>query len=410
MIDRKSRDDLGMDKDAISKVNERLKNAAIPVRIRPNGGRLVLRVTLPKKPGEGLGTKQYDLSPGIPASKDGLRRAELEAQKLGGLLAMGKFEWSLYLKPKDQPLKALEKPIAQLVEEFKAQYMRSNRLQEATWKETWQRTFDRLPQNEPLSEANLLAVVLTTANHSRIRQQTCQRLQRLADFAKLEIDLKSYQGEYGDRSTEARDIPADALILEWREKIPNPAWQWVYGMLAAFGLRPHEAFFCEFLDAHTVKVPDGTKTGHHIVRVIPPEWVERWELTKINRPKVSGKTNRAYGQRVSHQFNRYSVPFVPYDLRHAYAIRGSIVVGLPISTMASMMGHSVAVHTKVYHRWLTDATNEAVYVGNVILPGWTIALADVANLTLSLVECSIQTQSLEMLTVLHSLVSECCRC
>lgn len=153
-----------MIEDAIAAINKRLKNAPIPVRVRLNGEKLVLRATLPKKPGDGIGTKQYDLSLGIPASKEGLKRVEIEAQKLGGLLAMGRFSWEPYLKPKDRPQ---DMPISQLVPRFKAEYMRSNRIQEETWRESWQRTFDRLPQDEPLKEANILAVVLSTENHTR---------------------------------------------------------------------------------------------------------------------------------------------------------------------------------------------------------------------------------------------------
>jgi hypothetical protein len=42
--------------------------------------------------------------------------------------------------------------------------------------------------------------------------------------------------------------------MEWREHIEDPAWQWAYGMIATFRLRPHEIFACEFVDAVTVKV------------------------------------------------------------------------------------------------------------------------------------------------------------
>lgn len=343
--------------DAIAAINERLKEASIPVRVRLNGKKLVLRATLSKKPADGVGTKQYDLSLGIPASKDGLRRVEIEAQKLGGLLAMGQFSWEPYLKHQDKPQ---ELTVAQLVPRFKDEYMRSNQIKESTWRESWQRTFDRLPQNEPLKEANILAVVLSTDNHSRIREQTCQRLQRLADFAGLPIDLKTHKGKYGENSTEPRNIPSESLIIQWRDQIPNPQWQWVYGMLATFGLRPHEVFFSEFIDFNTICVNDG-KTKARTARAIPPEWSEQWNLMEVRRPNVSGKTFRDYGQRVSCQFGRYKVPCVPYDLRHAFAIRASVVKRLPVSTAASLMGHSVAVHLKIYHRWLTDAQNEQVY-------------------------------------------------
>jgi hypothetical protein len=92
--------------------------------------------------------------------------------------------------------------VAQLVSEFKDEYLRSQKGKETTWKETWQRTFDRLPQNEPLQEASILAVVLITEAHTRNRELTCQRLQRLADFAGVKVDLKTYKGEYNERSTE----------------------------------------------------------------------------------------------------------------------------------------------------------------------------------------------------------------
>lgn len=347
-----------MFRDDIARINGRLKAALISVRIRLNGNRLVLRATLPKKPGEGEGTKQYDLSLGIPASKDGLRRIEAEAQKLGGLLALGRFSWDLYMKPKSE--ESQEKTVAQLAQAFKDEYLRSHKIEELTWRETWQRTFDRLPQGEPLSEASILVVVLATENHTRNRELTCQRLQRLAGFAGLEMNLRSYQGEYNERTTKPRDIPADELIVQWRDCLPNPAWQWVYGIIAAFGLRPHEAFFCEFIDSHSLEVFKG-KTGYRIARAIHPNWVEQWKLTEVNRPNLKCRSYRDYGQRCRRQFLRYSVPFCPYDLRHAYAIRGSVVKGLPISTMASMMGHSVPVHTQIYHRWLSDSTNQEVY-------------------------------------------------
>ncbi len=131
--------------------------------MRLNGDKLVLRATLPPKLGE-RGNKQRDISLGIPASKDGLRRAEAEAQKLGSLLAMGQFDWQSYGKLHED---ADAKTVSQLVEEFKVEYLRSHKLKETTWRETWQRTYDRLPQDDPLTEGAVLAVVLGTEPHTR---------------------------------------------------------------------------------------------------------------------------------------------------------------------------------------------------------------------------------------------------
>ena len=58
------------------------------------------------------------------------------------------------------------------------------------------------------------------------------------------------------------------------------------------------------------------------------------------------------GRRVAEQFRRYNLPLTPYDLRHAWAIR-TIHIGLPNTVAAKMMGHSVSIHTKTYHHWIT---------------------------------------------------------
>lgn len=323
------------------------------MRVRHHGRSLSLRATLPTLAG---GKKQQEISLGTTASKEGLRRIESEAHNLATQIIRGTFDWKLYRA--DAPEAAIV--TSELIAQFKAQYLRSHRIEESTWRESWQRTFDRLPQDEPLSEVNILAVVLLTKEHRRIRELTCQRLQRLAHFADLKIDLKSYQGEYSDRSLTPRDIPSDALILEWRDQIPNAAWRWVYGMMATFGLRPHECWFCEFLSDRKLEIPK-SKTGYHVSRPILPEWVGLWNLQTIDRPNVQGKTLRDYGQRTHRQFDRYGVPFNPYDLRHAYAIRGSVVKGLPVKIMADQMGHSVSVHEKIYQRWLKESTADEVF-------------------------------------------------
>jgi integrase len=55
---------------------------------------------------------------------------------------------------------------------------------------------------------------------------------------------------------------------------------------------------------------------------------------------------------VAEQFRRYDLPLTPYDLRHAWAVR-TIHIGLPDTVAARMMGHSVAIHTRTYHHWIT---------------------------------------------------------
>ncbi|MBW4443340.1 MAG: hypothetical protein KME10_19280 [Plectolyngbya sp. WJT66-NPBG17] len=349
-------------KTQIQRINDYLKQANIPVRVRLNGKVLGLRATLPLK--SGIGKKQQDLRLGIPVTVDGLREIETQAHQLGKEISTSTFSWSHW--ERDRATKLDEIPASQLVQNFKVQYLKANRIKESTWRYGWQKTLERLPQDKPLTEADVLAVILATEPHTDTRKRTCQRLQVLCEYAGIKIDLSKHSGNYGHQSLNPRDIPSDDLIVEWRNKIPNAQWQWVYGMMATFGLRPHECFFCEFVDVHTVRVLDETKTGYHVTRAIPPDWAEQWNLIEVKCPKVSGHRPSDYGDRNKRQFQRYKIPFPAYNLRHAYAIRGSITEGLPVSTMASMMGHSAAVHQKQYHHWLTDATNQEVYARMIL--------------------------------------------
>jgi len=89
--------------------------------------------------------------------------------------------------------------------------------------------------------------------------------------------------------------------------------------------------------------------------------VDRFSLTSLGSreealPQIQTDLRRTtlqqVGRRVSEQFRRYGLPITPYDLRHAWAVR-TIHIGLPDTVAARMMGHSVAIHTRTYHHWIT---------------------------------------------------------
>jgi integrase len=92
-----------------------------------------------------------------------------------------------------------------------------------------------------------------------------------------------------------------------------------------------------------------------------PAWVEHFKLERLGRDRHAlppvrtdlGRTTlQQVGRRVAEQFRRYELPITPYDLRHAWAVR-TIHVGLPDTVAARMMGHSVGIHTRTYHHWIT---------------------------------------------------------
>jgi len=174
----------------------------------------------------------------------------------------------------------------------------------------------------------------------------------LARFVGLDFDPKSLKGNYSPRRVTPRNLPDDRTIALWRGKIVDPAWQWAYGILATYGLRPHEIFHVDFTDFPILGVLEG-KTGQRRVWPIYPEWAELWDLNLVQCPNCTGKANADLGHRVSQTFRRLKIPFHAYDLRHCWAIR-ALEFGLDISLAAQQMGHSASVHTDLYHHWITD--------------------------------------------------------
>jgi hypothetical protein len=201
---------------AIDEANTHLKQLLNPFRIRLKGQALYLRGMYPAKPGDGLGNKRYELPMG-GASTRGLRNVVTEAITIDKAIKERTFDWRRYIADQSPE----EKTASQWIKEFKPHYMSGRKIEESTWEKHWASTLRKLPQSDPLREGLLLAVVLSTKQDSRVREQTCQRLQRFAEFAGIKVDLNPYIGNYEPLP---RDIPEDAVIVEWRDHgIPNPA-------------------------------------------------------------------------------------------------------------------------------------------------------------------------------------------
>jgi hypothetical protein len=220
----------------------------------------------------------------------------------------------------------------------------------------------------PLNAELLLRTLESYRPGSSGRQRCASALAALAqqEGVSLPSDWRERSCGYGLHAARFRSLPSDDQILRLVREIPNPGWRLVYGLMATYGLRNHEAFFCDLssLSAggdRVVRVLSTSKTGEHQVWPFQPEWVDWFELEQLGRdpaalPPVardlSRTTLRHAGRRVAEQFRRYDLPITPYDLRHAWAVR-TIHIGLPDTVAARMMGHSVAIHTRTYHHWIT---------------------------------------------------------
>lgn len=341
--------------DKLQQVNDRLKKGKIGVSIELRGDRLSLRATLPPKPGETGPPRQQRIALGVRLTAEGLERAESEAKIIGGLLAKGSFNWEPYLSANPPP-----ETVGDWVRRLEREYFSERERTETTagtWENDYLQAFKRLPTDKPISSEILKNSILeNTKPNTRTRRRYAMAYSRLADLAGLDHDLRGLTGNYSPRAVSPRSLPSDTEIATVRKSIDNESWRWVYGLMAAYGLRNHEVFFTDLLDWPIAYVNRG-KTDERYVWPLYPEWADRWELNREIRPEVTGKKNGDLGNRVTHAFSRAGVPFAPYNLRHCWAVR-SIDFGLDVSLAASQMGHSVKVHTEIYHLWITRKTHE----------------------------------------------------
>lgn len=196
-----------------------------------------------------------------------------------------------------------------------------------------------------------------------------------------------------------RAIPTDAALQLWLDGLTGHL-QWVFALIATYGLRPSEAWHAEGIDERgwlTIPGEGLTKTRRHYAPPVPQAWVaryclrdnfsqyqnqlrQRWPIKWEERDGLQVPTNNSgvasyllkiqqerpqpVGPPYPAQIQPLRAPSAegagddwvrPYDLRHAFAIRcftDPAVNMLPTDDHAAWMGHGVDVHERIYLRWL----------------------------------------------------------
>ncbi len=377
--------------------NQRLAALGTGLRLEIRQQRLGLRGPLPCPKGTAARPVQR-ISLGLPATGAGVAAALEQLDRVRQAVEQGTFRWESWRRrppataapataaapEKAQAVAPVEAAgVLPLLAGFEAAFFADPRRRRrpagsrSTWSGAYRPYLRRLaalaaeaPGSVPATvDGPLLERVLETYPlASRSRQQCGIALGALARHLELPLpaDWSERSGGYGLHVARFRGLPSDARILELVAAIPNPRWRLAYGLMASYGLRNHEIFFCDL----SALVPGGdkvlrvlptSKTGEHQVWPFQPDWVERFGLESLGEggaelPRVCTDLRRTtlqqVGRRVAEQFRRYGLPITPYDLRHAWAVR-TIHIGLPDTVAARMMGHSVAIHTRTYHHWIT---------------------------------------------------------
>lgn len=350
--------------ESLESANQWIKQKGYRLKLCQQREWLYLRGTLPPKPGSDRERAyQQRIALKLPVNDRGVALAKKEADRVGKLLELGLFDWSPYIHQKS--LDSVADWVEVLRDDFFARGGNP-----VTWKTNYADAFTKLPSNNPLSLGLLLKVVKTTEPNTRTRQRVCLAFSRLAKLAEIEPDqIIALRGSYSSRSVDPRTLPSDALIQEWQSQIKKPEWRWCFGMLACYGLRPHELFHCDLKDFPTVRIGEDTKTGLRFVWPLFPEWAEEWELHECHLPKlknISTSSNRKLGGKISKRFRAWGLvkpegqTLRPYDLRHSFA-RRCFEFGFSPELGAKLMGHSVETHTRIYRRWIGEDIYRAAY-------------------------------------------------
>jgi integrase len=342
--------------EKLNQANARLKKGNIRVSIEQHGSKLHLRGTFPPKPNSGK-TDFYQQRLSIAsANEEGLKLAEAKAKQIAGLLDQGRFDWEVYQPSSINKENYL---IKEWLELFKTDYF-SVRAETSKTLTTWEidyfKPLQKIPSDQPLTETLLKKILLETDPDTRTRKRYVLAYAKLADFAGITHNLRRYLGNYSATKANPRDLPDDKLIIEVRESIRNPQWQLAYSLQATYGLRNHEIFLLDLDDFPLAYIGRG-KTNERYTYPLYPEWADQWELNQGGLPDCTGNANKDLGNRVTVAYKRQGVPFPPYTLRHCWAVR-SLRFGLDLSLAAAQMGHSVRVHSEVYHHWISKDVHQ----------------------------------------------------
>lgn len=336
---------------ALGELNARLRAGRHRCSVERRRAGLSLRATLPERENPSA-RRQQRIPLELPAVYGSLPEAELRALELSRQLRGGTFDWSLW--------DSAAAPAAFTISDFRdaaaalhaSKYAHHPERGAEAWRKRWAWALAKLPARGPATEAVLLRAIRAQPSRSCARRDLgnilCQTARSLG--MPTEALYAAYRG-YGAAQLHERILPTDSAIETAVASVHLPHWRWTLGMLATYGLRPHEAAGAEWLDDGWIRLGDDTKTGSRDVLPCPSRWVDLLELRTLPRPDSPA---RRLSPLLTQALRRGAINLRPYDLRHAYAVR-LMTHGVPPELGARLMGHSLQMHEATYKRWLEPA-------------------------------------------------------
>jgi integrase len=302
--------------------------------------RLYLLAKVPRRDGQ-PGLRQTRIALKLDDTPTNRRTAAKQLQTLERQLATGTFEWSYWLD---------EEPGAVSWREAINRLYRKKVVLGRTGESTWQVNYlGRLRQIPPTSPCTTDSMAKALQRYDRASCSYKELYYLLKHVAALvaapfpEVPLPTY------RDAALVAVPTDEEVIAWVEAATDPsAWYW--GMMATYGLRPHEIEGSTLVDRDYCQVAEATKTGFRTVVPLHREWVERFRLhDRRLRPGVDQRPD-VVSRWLHKELRKLGLSWRPYALRHAYAARLWRQGGsrLDIYTASRLMGHSPQQHSKTY--------------------------------------------------------------
>lgn len=323
--------------------NARLKAVQAGCRIQLRGRSYALEATLPLR--HGPGRKQQKITLGRVT----LLEAERRALELSHQIRSATFSWEAWEKPSAPGVITVDAFRAAAERLHASKYRTDPERGHKNWTKNWLPALRKLPLAGAVTEKTLLQVVECLPENGSSRRNQGTILAQVAESLSIPTArLRKACAGYGAGRLTPRDIPEDGVITSTLERVSARHWRWCLGMLATYGLRPHELEEITPSSDKTWIVADHTKTGSRQVHPCPSAWYESFELGAIAKPPPSRLELSA---RLSYQLRRIKAPFTCYALRHAYAIR-LMEKGVPPELGCRLMGHSLQTHETHYKRWL----------------------------------------------------------
>ncbi len=325
-------------------------------------GKLYLLAALPPKSGDGA-SKPQRVSTGLDDTPADRKVAERRRAVMQRQVDEGMFSWDDWVDArKGHTFKAA-------VEMLYRKRVVLGRTGENTWRISYWGRLKQLPLTEIVSTAGLAKALEKYERDTASYKELFFLLKDLASLVSIEFP-ECPVPTYGSQ-TKPPKVPSDDEIVTWVQKAmrEDPELGWVLGLIATYGLRPHESDDCRFIDdKNRLEVPSESKTGDRIVIPVNKEWVKLFDLRNEKRREKVSKAADATSQWIHAHNKKIGFPYKTYALRHAFAGRLWRVGGsrLDIFSAARLMGHDAKTHSRTYRAFIrpfhvAEAAERALY-------------------------------------------------